>query len=202
MEIYAQYTVRAGETLSRVAVDHNLTLTELLAINRHIENPDLIATGAIINVPAPDTDHTVPPWYRVALAELKAGVKELPGASRNNPRILDYHRITTLRATTDEVSWCASFVSFCLETAGVPSTKSAAARSYDKYGQNVKGKLRLGDILVKRRGNSAWQGHVGFFAGMGSPSTVKLLGGNQGDRISIADFPLSVFHSFRRPEGF
>jgi hypothetical protein len=50
--------------------------------------------------------------YEIAKAEL--GTTEVPG-TQNNPRILEYHATTTLKATTDEVPWCSSFVNLNTE---------------------------------------------------------------------------------------
>jgi hypothetical protein len=49
--------------------------------------------------------------YDIATQEL--GVAEIYG-DVHNKRILEYHQATRLKATTDEVAWCASFVNWCL----------------------------------------------------------------------------------------
>lgn len=43
------YTVKKGDTLSEIAKSHGLSLSEIIAINPQIENPDLIYVGEIIN---------------------------------------------------------------------------------------------------------------------------------------------------------
>ena len=45
----AQVTVKAGDTLSQIAADHNLTTEQLVKVN-HITNPDLIYPGQVINL--------------------------------------------------------------------------------------------------------------------------------------------------------
>lgn len=135
-----------------------------------------------------------PPWLRIARAEL--GVAEIHG-ERHNPRIVEYHQSCTLRATDDETPWCSSFVNWCLAQAGIAGTRNAMARSFLAWGQEVH--PRLGSIVVLRRG-AAPKGHVGFYVG-GDSRTLRLLGGNQGDRVSIASFAWSEAISHRWPTG-
>jgi uncharacterized protein (TIGR02594 family) len=122
----------------------------------------------------------------LVIASKEIGVKEYKGGE--NPRIIEYHSVTSLKATEDEVAWCAAFVSWCLEKAGYQSTRSASARSYLSYGNPVD-KPFEGCIVVFERGEP-WQGHVGFFV-KEEGSYVHCLGGNQGNAVSIAKYPKS-----------
>jgi len=139
-----------------------------------------------------------PRWLAIAYEELQLRVQEVPGASAN-PRIVEYHQATALKATSDEVPWCAAFVSYCLERSFVTSTHSAAARSYLDWGVGVSVvHPPLGAIVVLARGAGApgrevrnAPGHVGFFWSHGEPGWISLLGGNQGDSVSIRSFPVS-----------
>jgi uncharacterized protein (TIGR02594 family) len=123
-----------------------------------------------------------PKWLRLARAEL--GVRELPG-KRHHPRILWYHQHTRLKATADEVPWCAAFVCAMLEEAGVRSTRSAAAASFVDYGEACE--LKDGAIVVlgKTDPDAGGTGHVAFCVGI-EGECVLLLGGNQGNAVSIA----------------
>lgn len=120
-------------------------------------------------------------WMKIARAEL--GVAEDPSGS--NPRIEAYHATTAGGAADDAVPWCASFVNFCVEGAGLQGTRSKAARSWMDWGVDA-GDFVPGCIVVLRRG-SAPKGHVGFFAGFES-GRIKLLGGNQGNQVGVASF--------------
>jgi uncharacterized protein (TIGR02594 family) len=133
----------------------------------------------------------------VAEAELARGVREIPGP-QHEARILAYHQATAFRATSDEVPWCASFVSWCLREAGVASTNSAAARSYLQWGQALDDP-RYGAITVLARGKSPAMGHVGFYVGA-REDAVLLLGGNQGNAVSIAAFPRERVLAYRWPD--
>lgn len=137
---------------------------------------------------------TPPKWIEIAEKEL--GVSEVPGPE-SNPRIIEYNKATTLNATSDEIPWCASFVGWCLQEAGMKSSRSAAARSYQSYGEELKAP-EFGCIVVLKRGNSPSSGHVGFYVGEGNDH-IKLLGGNQGDKVSIVNFDKSKVVSYRWP---
>lgn len=134
-------------------------------------------------------------WCEIAAKEL--GIEEVPG-TESNPRIIEYHKATTLKATSDEISWCASFVGWALQSAGIQPTHSAAARSYLNWGKELK-EPKFGCVTVLKRGNSSWQGHVGFYVG-GDSFHVKLLGGNQSDKVSIANFKKSDVLGYRWPK--
>lgn len=134
-----------------------------------------------------------PIWLQCARREL--GVAEEVG-SANNSRILEYHSATSLKATSDSTPWCSAFVSWVLEVCGIESTKSAAARSYLSWGRASQ--LKLGAICVFQRGDNSWQGHVGFCVGV-SGDKVRVLGGNQGDSVSIAEYPKSKLLGARWP---
>jgi LysM repeat protein len=47
------YTIKKGDTLSKVAKAHGITIEELLAANPAIKNPDRISEGQQITIPAP-----------------------------------------------------------------------------------------------------------------------------------------------------
>jgi uncharacterized protein (TIGR02594 family) len=122
-------------------------------------------------------------WYDIAKRE--AGVKELQGIA-DHPRIVEYHSTTTLRATDDEVPWCSSFVNWCVQRAGYVGTRSAAARSWAKWGIKID-KPVAGCIVVMTRTGG---GHVGFYEAH-DDSTVQVLGGNQDDAVNVRKFRAS-----------
>lgn len=119
-------------------------------------------------------------WYEVARREL--GVKELQGIA-DNPRIVEYHATTTLRATDDEVPWCSSFVNWCMFKAGYNGTRSAAARSWANWGVKIDKPVKGCVVVLTRKGG----GHVGFFDGE-DESNIVLLGGNQDDAVNVRRF--------------
>jgi uncharacterized protein (TIGR02594 family) len=138
-----------------------------------------------------------PPHIRdlvFATARAELGVKEIPGR-QHNPRILEYHR-TTGGFGDDETPWCASFVNWCLAQHGVPGTRSAAARSFLKWGKKTTAPKR-GDIVVFWRVSpTSWQGHVSFFDRI-EGSSVFVLGGNQSSAVTIAPYRRDTVLDFR-----
>jgi uncharacterized protein (TIGR02594 family) len=134
-----------------------------------------------------------PRWMAIARAEL--GVTE-HGGSVSNQRIVAYHATTTLGPQPDHVHWCSSFVNFCITQAGLTGTNSALARSWATWGREAPSFIP-GCIVVLTRGEPP-SGHVGFFVGMDGQQ-VRLLGGNQGDAVSIASFEANRVIAKRLP---
>lgn len=91
-------------------------------------------------------------------------------------------------------AWCSCFVNYCIQKSGGKGTRSAAARSWLRWGKESDGKV--GDIVVFRRGNSPWQGHVGFVLEKGL-LYISVLGGNQSDQVKISKFPRAAVLGYR-----
>lgn len=146
------------------------------------------------SVQAP-ADPGCPAWLPIAFGEL--GQRELAGAA-HNARIIAYHATTTLKATSDEVAWCSAFLNWVMRQAGKSGTGSAAARSWLKWGVTLPSP-RLAAVAVLWRGDPASdQGHVGIVVGF-DRDHVWLLGGNQGDAVTVARFPRGQVLGFRWP---
>ena len=134
-----------------------------------------------------------PAWLEIAEGELDQA--EVSGVG-SNPRIIEYHATTTLKATDDRVPWCSSFVNWCLYHAGVMPTRSAAARSFLRWG--VVCEPVEGCIVVFRRGASETAGHVAFYvATVGD--RVRVLGGNQSDKVCYATYRAADVLGYRWP---
>lgn len=137
------------------------------------------------------------PWMPIARSKL--GKAEIHGPDAN-PEIVKYLHSTTLGAPfnhSDETPWCSAFVNWCVEKAGYKGTGSAWARSWLKWGKEADWDNVLpGSIVVLERGPSS--GHVGFFVDADN-SRVLLLGGNQGDKVSQAWFPMERILGIRVP---
>lgn len=140
---------------------------------------------------------TEPRW--VELARDYLGTAEIPG-SRNNKDIVAMHQAVSGVAHADEVPWCASFLGFILKKSGIPGSGSLMARSYSRWGEEVDGDPPVGAIVVLSSSRGPSSGHVGFCVGVDS-AFVHLLGGNQGDRVSIAKFPKRKIVAVRWPKG-
>lgn len=129
------------------------------------------------------------PWFELAHHEL--GVSE----TKNPKRVIEYLKSTTLESNlcVPSTPWCSAFVCWCLEQAGVNSTKQAWAKSYLNFGFKTD-RPNPGDIVVFSRGRAS--GHVAFFVSSGL-FTVTVLGGNQGDQVCIKDYPKSRVLGYR-----
>lgn len=140
------------------------------------------------------------PWYEAATAEL--GQQERRG-SEHNPRIVAYQQATAYRPGDDETPWCGFFVAWCLDQAGqdYDRRQAARARSWLAWGRRLATPV-LGCVVVFWRGRpDGGAGHVGFYAGRAPNGDLLVLGGNQGDRVSIAPYPADRLLGCRWPEA-
>lgn len=136
-----------------------------------------------------------PLWMVHAWREL--GETERAGRDAN-PRIRALFRDAGhSEVASDEIAWCAAFVSAMLERSGARSTRSLLARSYLSWGGPLD-EPRLGAIAVLSRGSDTTQGHVGFYLGE-TEASVFILGGNQSNAVSVASFPKSRVLALRWP---
>jgi uncharacterized protein (TIGR02594 family) len=130
---------------------------------------------------------------------LEDGVAEFPGRSVHNPRILEYHSSVPGSFDEDEVPWCSSFVNWCMEQSETKGSESAGARSWERWGMTL-AEPKLGAVAVFWRGTkSSGKGHVGFFVKETS-SRVSVLGGNQGNQVSVDTYPKERLLSYRWPK--
>jgi uncharacterized protein (TIGR02594 family) len=135
--------------------------------------------------------------YQVAAQEL--GTVEW--AEGSNPVVLDYYkRAGHPEIKSDDVPWCAAFVGAVLAKCGLPNTGSLLARSYEQYGDPVPvNEAVRGDIIVLPRGEP-WQGHVGFVHSF-QGTKINVLGGNQGDQVSVKPYPADNIVAIRRAKA-
>lgn len=204
------YVVRSGDTFGKIARHFGVTLADLIAANPQIPDPGVIRPGQEITIPGGERRVTsdrvtkparsgLTPWLAVAKREMDTGVDEVHGRA-DNPRIIEYHRTTVLPsslADQDETPWCSSFVNWCVAQTGLRGTSSALARSWLDWGTGVDSPKR-GAITVFRRGGSPTLGHVGFFWSTGG-DRILVLGGNQGDQVSIKGYPKADLLGYRWP---
>lgn len=135
---------------------------------------------------------TVPSWLQIAHGELS--VHEVPGAA-SNARILEYHAVTKLHATSDAVPWCSAFACWCMEKALGGSPKSARAFDWLTWGDKVD-KPIFGCVVVLKRGEH--DGHVGFYE-YETDTSIAICGGNQADGVNISKFSKDRIIGLRMP---
>jgi uncharacterized protein (TIGR02594 family) len=136
-----------------------------------------------------------PPWLVAARSHV--GLREITGP-KHELRIVRMWESIKAPFRDDETPWCAAFVGAMLEQSGIRSTRSAAARSYAKWGTKIDPPA-VGAIVVFSRPGSAWSGHVGFVVGRDSAGNVMCLGGNQGNEVNTKAFPQSRVISYHWP---
>lgn len=133
------------------------------------------------------------------IAKGKLGMKEIPGVDHNPEIIAMFAKVGHSWVKDDETAWCAAFAGWAMELAGVKSTGKLNAKSYMTWGNPVDpAEAQEGDIVVFSRGNpSGWQGHVGFYVGR-KGDKILVLGGNQSNAVTIAEYPASRLLAVRR----
>jgi uncharacterized protein (TIGR02594 family) len=138
----------------------------------------------------------VAPWIEVA--ERYLGQHEIAGG-RDNGFIVDCLELSGLPGQHDETAWCRAFVNRCLRDAGMRFNRSAAAldvtRHPDLY---VPCSFRPGCIVVFDRVDPAHptvpHGHAAFALAL-LKRHVVILGGNQGNAVSIEPRELDKLHT-------
>ncbi|MFV0564367.1 MAG: TIGR02594 family protein [Flavobacteriaceae bacterium] len=127
------------------------------------------------------------------------GIKEIKGPEHNK-RIIQYAHDSKLTwINDDETAWCSTFMNWVALQAGLEQTKSAAARSWLNAGFEIQNP-EPGDVVVFwRESINSHLGHVGIYLGYSKDQTrIYVLGGNQGDAVSISAYPANRLLAFRR----
>lgn len=139
------------------------------------------------------------PWMEYAYGEY--GVREVRG-NRDNARIVTYLASVGLSHHHDETAWCSAFVNWCVEQAGLTGTGRANARSWLNWGGFCLGFPHYGCITILWRvRRNGWQGHVGFYVGQ-IKDKIFLLGGNQGNSVSIKPYGIDRLLGYRWPADY
>jgi uncharacterized protein (TIGR02594 family) len=140
-----------------------------------------------------------PPWLKRAFADL--GLHELPGAAAK-PRIVEmYAKAGHPEMKSDEVAWCSAAVNTWMVESNNRGTGSLAARSWLAWGRAVDMRRTIprGAVLIFRRGNSSWQGHVCLCL-EDRDGTLTVIGGNQSDGVTIARYRKAALIGARWPD--
>jgi len=101
--------------------------------------------------------------------------------------------------------WCAAFINHVLNEADIPGSESVSnaplmARSFLTWGKSTDNP-KLGDIVIFKRGNSGWQGHVAIYLDtvkLNNKTYYKILGGNQDDSVNISYYPKELLLASRK----
>lgn len=137
-----------------------------------------------------------PRWLKTARRYL--GTKEIPGAKHSSVIARWLARLGAWWRD-DETPWCGTFVAECLKDAGLPLPRNwYRAKEWANYGSNLRSThVAPGAILVFARTGG---GHVGFYVGE-DHSYFYVLGGNQGNAVSVAKIAKVRCIAIRWPKG-
>lgn len=145
------------------------------------------------------TDFSPYPWMEFALREY--GIRGISRRGRT-VNVTAYLKATGVGRSNDETAWCSAFVNWCLLMASFPGTGKANARSWLDWGGVTLDFPVYGSVVVLWRGSrDGWLGHVGFFVGM-QGDNLLLLGGNQGNAVSVRPYSKLRVLGMRWIEGF
>lgn len=139
--------------------------------------------------------YAFPPWMARAIHEM--GVTEIAGVGKDNPRIIEYQRVTS-GTLGDETAWCSSFVNWVIKNAGMEPTGSATASSWRNWGIETPARYGAVTVIIDCRKPDPGTGpgaHVGFLV-RETGGYYMILGGNQGgrggaDSVCVTSFPKS-----------
>lgn len=135
------------------------------------------------------------PWVKLAKGEV--GQLEIPG-SKDNPRIVAYHSTTTLKASSDDVPWCSSFINWLFFKLTWKRTNSAAARSWLNWGIKLARPIP-GCIVIFARGTG---GHVAIYESGYTSGFINVLGGNQSNTVKHSSYSESKVLGYRWPSEY
>lgn len=142
------------------------------------------------------TGYQVPLWMWNALGYI--GTREIPG-KQHSPVILRWLRELKAWWAEDETPWCGVFAAQCLREGGVQDIPRHwyRALAWLDWGVTIP-RPRVGCVVVfSRKGG----GHVGFVVGQDRRGRLLVVGGNQGNAVSIAPFDVERAVGYRMPKG-
>lgn len=140
------------------------------------------------------------PWMTWARAQV--GTRETPGPA-NNPKIMTWAqklgaRILGITYADDSATpWCGLFAAAVVAQLGIkPPPIAIRAKQWALWGEATT--PCVGAVLVFIRDGG---GHVGFYEGE-DDGAYHVLGGNQGDRVSVTRIAKSRLFAARWPHGY
>lgn len=124
-----------------------------------------------------------PIWTRLARRDL--GVTEIPGRN-HNPRIVQMAIEVGAWWRDDEMAWCGvAMGAWILEAGYQPARPAWRALKWLDWGLEIEEPC-VGAIAIYDRGHGL--GHVNTIIGVDHSGRLLGIGGNQGNRVSVAAF--------------
>jgi uncharacterized protein (TIGR02594 family) len=127
------------------------------------------------------------------------GTKETVGP-KHNPVIMGWAKELGIQDTytNDEIPWCGLFAAIVMHRAGRPIPSGFLwALTWNRFGAAVdSSQVMLGDVVTFTRNGKG--GHVGFYVGEDT-TAYHVLGGNQGNKVSVVRIEKTRLSKARRP---
>lgn len=133
----------------------------------------------------------------IEAGRLQLGVAEIQGPQTSAVIASWLHRLSAWWSD-DETPWCGVFVAHCIEAAGLQLPKNwMRAKAWAEWGSRLPAPVPGCVVVFERQGG----GHVGFVVGRDQRGNLMVLGGNQGNRVSIAPFDRNRAIAYAWPTG-
>lgn len=134
----------------------------------------------------------------ISTALSQYGVKEIRG-SKDHPQIVNYFTSLGFDGAKfkDETAWCSAFASWVAKQAGYEHSSKLTARSWLTVGTSSNNPQPGDVVILWRESPNSWKGHVAFLI-KESKRYVYLLGGNQGNSVSIKAYPKNKVLDYRK----
>lgn len=146
---------------------------------------------------------TEPAW--IAIARKYIGLREIKGAE-HHPQILKWWKDTGAAwFADDETPWCGAFVGGVLAEAGLPVLPKGAGAGAQAWLDLPVALVApaVGAVVVFWRDKpTSRNGHVGFIVGKDQRGNLMVLGGNQGDEVSVKPFSTDRVKGYRWPSKY
>jgi uncharacterized protein (TIGR02594 family) len=138
------------------------------------------------------------PW--LLEAQRCMGITETAGPV-NNPLILGWGRALRINYGNDEIPWCGLFVAHCIGSqlpAEPLPVNPLGARNWGRAGVACAVPQPGAIMVFWRKSLASGLGHVAFYIGEDT-NAFHVIGGNQGDRVSVTRMPRGRFVTARWP---
>lgn len=137
------------------------------------------------------------PWITEAKKFL--GTKEVPGA-KDNSVILEFWKQGKIswQADHDETAWCAVFHAAIYERLNIRSQRDSWSQGWKSWGESLTAPIYGCTVIFRWDASS---GHIGWFVGWKN-GKMLILGGNQSNSVTIAEFATDKVLAYRWPTGY
>lgn len=127
----------------------------------------------------------------IATARRYLGQREIKGP-HHNPHVLRWWKNMGAPFKDDETAWCGAFLGGVLSETGIkPVAGGASAQAWLKLPVKLDRPAYGCVVVFWRNSPNSGLGHVGFVVGKDQAGNLMVLGGNQGDMVSIKPFAVT-----------